>query len=43
MRYSILALLLLSSASFANEVSILEVEVECPSTCTFSVTLEHRD
>lgn len=43
MRYLIAALLLLSSASFANEVSILEVKVECPSTCTFTVTLEHQD
>ena len=36
-------LLLLSSASFANEVRIVEVKVECPSSCTFTVTLEHND
>ena len=27
----------------AGEVSILEVGVECPRTCTFRVTLEHAD
>ena len=36
-------LLLLSSASFAGEVRILDVRVECPSSCTFAVTLEHAD
>ena len=36
-------LLLLSSASFANEVRIVEVKVECPNSCTFAVTLEHND
>jgi hypothetical protein len=37
------ALLLISPACFAGEVSILEVSVECTSSCTFSVTLEHAD
>ena len=36
-------LLLLSSASFANEVRIVDVKVECPGSCTFTVTLEHND
>ena len=36
-------LLLLSSASFANEVRIVDVKVECPGSCTFAVTLEHND
>ena len=36
-------LLLLSSASFAGEVGIVDVRVECPSSCTFAVTLEHAD
>ena len=36
-------LLLLSSASFAGEVRIVDVRVECPSSCTFAVTLEHAD
>jgi hypothetical protein len=41
----LLAVLLLSasSASFANEVRIVDVKVECPSSCTFAVTLEHND
>ena len=36
-------LLLLSPAAYAGEVRIVEVSVECPSSCTFSVTLEHAD
>jgi hypothetical protein len=35
--------LLLSGASFAGEVRIVDVRVECPSSCTFAVTLEHAD
>ena len=34
---------LVSSFALAGEVSILEVSVECPNTCTFAVTLEHED
>ncbi len=37
------ACLLLSPAIHAGEVNIVEVGVECPSSCTFSVTLEHGD
>ncbi|MCP4471384.1 MAG: hypothetical protein GY815_12000 [Gammaproteobacteria bacterium] len=36
-------LLLLSSASLAGEVRIVDVRVECPGSCTFAVTLEHAD
>jgi len=36
-------LLLLPSLSFADEVRILDVRVECPQSCTFMVTLEHAD
>jgi hypothetical protein len=35
--------LMLSAAVRAGEVTIVDVRVECPSTCTFSVTLEHAD
>jgi len=38
-----LGLLLLSTSAYAGEVRIIEVSVECPSSCTFSVTLEHGD
>ncbi len=38
-----LALLLLSTASLADEVRIVEVRVACPGSCTFTVTLEHAD
>ena len=38
-----LILLLLSTASLADEVRIVEVRVECPGSCNFSVTLEHAD
>ena len=27
----------------AGDVTIVDVRVECPSSCTFSVTLEHAD
>lgn len=43
MRTIAILLLLLSPLSQAGEVSILEVSVECPSHCTFAVTLEHGD
>jgi hypothetical protein len=36
-------LLMLSTAARAGEVTIVDVRVECPATCTFSVTLEHAD
>ncbi len=36
-------LLLLSTASLADDVRIVDVRVECPSSCTFAVTLEHAD
>jgi len=38
-----LILLLLSTASLADEVRIVEVRIECPGSCTFTVTLEHAD
>lgn len=37
------ALLLLSGASLADEVRIVDVRVECAGSCTFAVTLEHED
>lgn len=43
MKYLILLLLMLTSLSFADEVRILDVGVECPRSCTFMVTLEHAD
>jgi len=43
MKRLLLAMLLLSPIAYAGEVSILEVTVECPSSCTFSVTLEHTE
>jgi len=43
MKYFVSALLLFSATGIAGEVSILEVKVECPASCTFSVTLEHTD
>lgn len=33
----------LSLTANAGEVTIVDVRVECPSSCTFSVTLEHAD
>ena len=43
MKRFISGLLLLSPIAYAGEVRIVEVSVECPSSCTFSVTLEHED
>jgi hypothetical protein len=43
MKIMAVLLLLASSAIFAGEVRIVEVKVECPGSCTFSVTLEHND
>jgi len=34
---------MLSPAAYGGDVSIVDVRVECPSTCTFAVTLEHGD
>ena len=36
-------LLLLCPVVYAGDVSIVEVSVECPNSCTFSVTLKHAD
>lgn len=36
-------LLLMPGIAPAGEVTIKAVRVECPSSCTFSVTLEHAD
>ncbi len=38
-----LLLLLLAPALRAGDVSIVDVRVECPGDCVFSVTLEHAD
>ena len=38
-----LLLLLLAPALRAGDVSIVDVRVECPRDCVFSVTLEHAD
>ena len=38
-----LAALLFSTVCFASDVRIVDVSVECPASCTFSVTLEHND
>jgi hypothetical protein len=43
MKHLLIGLLLLSPIAYAGEVSILEVTVECPGSCTFAVTLEHTD
>ena len=43
MKKLLAGLLILSPTAWAGEVSIVDVRVECPSTCTFSVTLEHAD
>jgi len=43
MKRFIYGLLLLAPIAYAGEVLIVEVSVECPSSCTFSVTLEHED
>lgn len=42
-RLLLFALLFPAGALYAGEVTIVEVRVECPSTCTFVVTLEHAD
>ena len=36
-------LLLLSPVARGGDVTIVDARVECPSTCAFSVTLEHDD
>ena len=43
MRTLLWLLALITPCSFAGEVSIVNVTVECPGSCTFSVTLEHDD
>ncbi len=43
MKPLIVFLLLLSTASLADDVRIVDVRIECPSSCTFAVTLEHAD
>jgi hypothetical protein len=43
MKLLAVVLLLASPAGFAGEVRIVKVRVECPGSCTFSVTLEHDD
>ena len=43
MKFLTLLLPLLSSASLADEVRILDVRVECAQSCIFTVTLEHAD
>ena len=43
MKRFFLGLLLLSPSVYAGAVRIVEVSVECPGSCTFSVTLEHAD
>ncbi len=35
--------LALGSSAAANEVRIVDVRVECATSCTFAVTLEHAD
>ena len=43
MKLVAVVLLLSSPPGFADEVRIVKVRVECPGSCTFSVTLEHDD
>jgi len=43
MKRFLIGFLLLSPQAFSGEVRIVEVSVECPNSCTFSVTLEHAD
>lgn len=43
MKKRFVILLLMASSARAGEVTIVDAKVECPSTCTFSVTLEHAD
>ena len=35
--------LLLPQVAWSGDVTIVDARAECPSTCTFSVTLEHND
>ncbi len=43
MKHLLFGLLLLTPPVYSGEVSIVDVSVECHSSCTFSVTLEHAD
>lgn len=43
MKRILLLLIFCPAPLLAGEVDIREVRVECPSSCTFSVTLEHAD
>lgn len=43
MRGYVVLLCCLPLIAVAGEVTIVDVGVECPSHCTFSVTLEHAD
>lgn len=43
MKTCALVLVLLAPAVYANDVSIVDVRVECATSCNFSVTLEHAD
>ena len=43
MKNFLFGLLLLAPATHAGEVSIVGVSVECPGSCTFTVTLEYAD
>ena len=36
-------LLMAAPAAYGGDVTIVDVRVECPSSCTFAVTLEHAD
>ncbi len=37
------SLLLLSSATIANEADVIAVKTQCHKTCTFHVTVAHQD
>jgi len=43
MRFLTFISILLSPLAFAGEVRIVDARVECSSSCTFAVTLEHGD
>ncbi len=43
MKRLLTSLLMVAPAAYCGDVSIVDVRVECPSTCTFAVTLEHAD
>ena len=43
MKRMLMGLLMLSPAAWGGDVTIVDVRVECPATCTFAVTLEHAD